>query len=207
MYFMNNTFRACLYMFCLPIVIIAVFLLLNRKKMKELEMDLFNPFSSMMLLIVYLALMCLVGLFVRFTCLDYNTVDSKVVESSVSITSVNLNSDPSISGSGSFILGSGSISIDSSIENYFYYYVKDENNRYRLDKINAETVLLEESNEREPSIVTFDTYEVVATIPTTFGKILGFKEESNEHLNSYLTETVMYIPEGSIVKDYNPNMN
>ena len=103
---------------------------------------------------------------------------------------------------------------------YFYFYTK-ENNRYKLEKIEREKVELEETNEVNPKIVyrKFEDVEDIIKTPTQIGELLGLKFEketinldtiSNRFMGFYKgsrkSETVLYIPVGSIVENFNPNV-
>ncbi|WP_302640410.1 hypothetical protein [uncultured Clostridium sp.] len=109
---------------------------------------------------------------------------------------------------GSFVLGMGGVSGNVGTESYFYFYTK-ENNRYKLEKINTDIVLIEETNEVNPKIVYREYNDMVVAnqIPTKLGEKLGLKEDKFEVTTSdKKSETILYIPVGSIVENYNPNV-
>lgn len=208
---MNNVGLYSLYVFggsFIITLIIYIIMLVSSSRVNKsigLGVDLFNPFILLLFGFIYMGVAIALSVIIRFTCLTYADGATSIKENVTEIASVTLNSDSSSSLNGSFVLGSGTIKGESEVENYFYFYTKDENGRYKLDKINASTVLIDEDNEKGPNIVVYETYNEVITQPTKFGKLLGFKEETNEHLDDSETETVMYLPEESIIKDYNPN--
>lgn len=102
----------------------------------------------------------------------------------------------------------GGVSGNVGTESYFYFYTK-ENNRYKLEKINTDIVLIEETNEVNPKIVYREYNDMVVAnqIPTKLGEKLGLKEDKFEVTTSdKKSETILYIPVGSIVENYNPNV-
>lgn len=210
---MNNIGLYCIYSFLgalvVSIILSIIGFLIYKKKEKSGDnvVEYLSPFSPILFMVEFIIAFLCFCVAIRFTCIENRYVGVSSEENVVKIVSVNLNSESSVSGGGSFILGTGSVSIEGRVDNYFYYYVKDENNRFKLSKINAESVLIEENNEVEPSIVTTENYDVYSTTPTWFGELLGFEYEEQKYLVDGSTEIVMYIPEGSVMQEYNPNMN
>jgi len=143
-----------------------------------------------------------------------------VIETEKEIVSLNFKQEINGSIDGNFILGIGSVDGNINNESYFYFYTK-ENNRYKLEKIEREKVELEETNEVNPKIVyrKFEDVEDIIKTPTQIGELLGLKFEketinldtiSNRFMGFYKgsrkSETVLYIPVGSIVENFNPNV-
>lgn len=130
-----------------------------------------------------------------------------VNESEKEIASLNLKQEINGDIKGSFVLGMGGVNGNVGTESYFYFYTK-ENNRYKLEKINADIVAIEETNEVTPKIVYREYNDMIVTnqIPTKLGEKLRLKEDKLETTYDKKSETILYIPIGSIVENYNPNI-
>lgn len=211
---MSNNARIFVYIIIVPLIISILFIIYGLFKfylLKDKKSSIFSNTGPKTIfsggLALFILQFLLYGFILRVNAYHFVPKDPSVKTSTMDIASINLNSSTGGNLSGSFILGSGSINYESKIESYFYFYVKDEAGRYKLDKLNSEDVLLEETNEVSPSILISKTYDVVETVPTKFGKLIGFKTESREYLDESLTETIIRIPNGSIVQEYNPNFN
>lgn len=210
---MSNSIRVFVYIVLIPLVVSILFITYGFCKSyfnKDKKSSIFSNSGPGVIfgggLAVFILQFILYGFILRFSAYDFVEGSPNIKTSTIDIASINLNNNTSETLTGSFILGTGSISSESKVESYFYFYVKDQAGRYKLDKLNAEDVLLEETNEVNPSVLTSKTYDVVETVPTKFGKLLGFRNESREYIDDSLTETVIRIPVGSIVQEYNPNL-
>lgn len=209
---MDNFVLFTLYSVFLPLFITILFIIYGLYKcnhINEKKPSIFDTMFEIEILTcgvaVFLFLFFIIGITLRYNAFTFEHKEPRVEESVTEIASINLNTSSNQALHGSFILGSGSISSESKVENYFYFYAKDENGRFKLDKLNAEEVLLEENGEVNPCVLISKTFNVVETIPTKFGKFLGFKNETSETLDESLTETIIRIPSGSVVQEYNPN--
>lgn len=209
---MSNNIRVFVYIIIVPIVISVLFIIYGLYKYFSHGDKKPNVFSSSRPGVIsafgvslFFIQFILFGFILRHTAYNFAERNPNVKNTITDIASINLNSNTSGSLKGSFILGSGFISGESNIENYFYFYVKDEDGRYKLDKLNAEDVLLEETDKVNPSVLVSNTYNVIETVPTKFGRLLGFRNESREYLDESLNKTIIRIPVGSIVQEYNPN--
>lgn len=203
---MDNHTRFLIYVFLIPCIVWLLGLFF--KSVRKFTIGMFNLgiIGAFFFFLFYGLSMISVSLLFNLFIIHYESAEPVVKENVAKIASLNLNRDPSSSVGGSFILGTGSVNVDTSTEIYFYYYTQDENGRYKLDKINAGTVLIDESNEVEPCIKTTSTYNVSKADISKLGEFLGFKEETKEYLVEDSVERVIYIPEGSVIQSYNPNL-
>jgi hypothetical protein len=83
---------------------------------------------------------------------------------------------------GEFVLGSGKIETTS-----YYYFYKDTENGYQLDKVEVANSYIIETDEREPEIVLFER------------KYNGGFIKLN---NDFIRRTI-YVPEGTIINQFN----
>lgn len=203
---MDNHTRFLIYVFLIPCIVWLLGLFF--KSVRKFTIGMFNLgiIGAFFFFLFYGLSMISVSLLFNLFVIHYESAEPVVKENVAKIASLNLNRDPSSSVGGSFILGTGSANVDTRTEVYFYYYTQDENGRYKLDKINAGTVLIDESNEVESCIKTTSTYNVSKADISKLGEFLGFKEETKEYLVEDSVERVIYIPEGSVIQSYNPSL-
>lgn len=115
------------------------------------------------------------------------------------IFSLDLNNEPN-----SFLLGV--ISLDSD---FYFYFLVQEKNQYKLEKLNSESVYLEEITDGTPRVVYSEESKSLVTNynPTKIGKLLGIKQEQYKNETTKTLKNTIYIPKGSIIKEHNPNLN
>lgn len=201
---MDNNTRMILLGFGIPVILILIFgvICYNNKGMRsklKLDVNLFNPFSLLVFGVLYIGLLIITNLILKTACLENYTGALIPKESSLTIASVDFDTRSKFSDS-EFILGKGS----SDNVDYFYFYSQDDDGIYKLDKIDSSTVSVEKTDDIDPSVVTYTAYDELVESPTALGKLLGFKEETDEVINESFTEIVIYIPEDSVIKDFNP---
>ena len=187
-----------------------------RKRLIEDFKDKEFRYVMIVLLGIFLIVYLCVGTLI-LSIFSYRTNYEKrdvVEETEKEIVSLNLNKDINGSVDGGFILGIGSVGGTVNTENYYYFYTK-ENNRYKLEKINAEEVFIEETNDNNSKIIYRKTKTVKDKIrnPNKFGEWLGLEVNKFENVQSILDlmnkteyEIILYIPIGSIIENFNPNV-
>lgn len=206
---MNNNIIIISISLCITILIVAIFFIIPKSRRV-----LIKAFKEEFIVMSLSIIMCiLLGLLVFTNISRIVLMDTKqeekvnIIENEKEIVSLNLNQGISGAMNGSFILGIGSINGNVDTETYFYFYTK-EDNKYKLEKINTEIALIEETDEVNPKIVyrEYNNVVVVTQIPTKLGEKLGLNIEEFEYTNTKNNETILYIPSGSIVENYNPNL-
>lgn len=202
---MYNYLLFVVYIFLIPPVLWMVCMIF--KPVRKFTFYLFNSMiGGIQFLLVYHIGVLSVSLLLRTFAIHYESVDCVVKKEIINIASFDISQDYNSSVSDLFVLGSGSISTDNSVQDYYYYYKKEDNGRLKLDKIDSNSVSLELNDDVTPSIVTNKVYGVTNHVPTKLGELLGFKNISEEDINESKTDIVMYIPKGSVIKPYDPNL-
>lgn len=167
----------------------------------------------MLCILIYLLVIFFISLFITLpliTKVALETTTSTETESYAierNICTLSLNNESSQAqneNNNSFSLG-----IDTSTTESYFYFFTEENSGYKLNKVNADTVYIKETNDIDPKIIINKEQKVSAVVsnPTDIGKSLNLKQEKEETIISEKTETTIYIPVGSIIKSYNPNFN
>lgn len=167
-------------------------------------------FGTASIVVIFVTLLSTLPLapIVRASLVQITTEENvEIIEDEKEIVSLNLNQGINGNLNGNFTLGMGSVSGKVGTESYFYFYTKIEN-RYKLEKVNAETVLLEETNNVNPKIVyrQYNEIKVTTHTPNKLGEFLGLSITNYKYNNKEKSETILYIPVGSIIENYNPNL-
>lgn len=218
---MSNSLRILCFSLIISIVLISIIFIIPKSR-KYLIKTFKEDFAFMILFLTSIMAISLVNYIIltELSLKEEKTQRVNVIETEKEIVSLNFKQEINGSIDGNFILGIGSVDGNINNESYFYFYTK-ENNRYKLEKIEREKVELEETNEVNPKIVyrKFEDVEDIIKTPTQIGELLGLKFEketinldtiSNRFMGFYKgsrkSETVLYIPVGSIVENFNPNV-
>lgn len=219
---MSNSLR--ILCISLIICILLMFIIFIIPKLRKALIEVFKEdFRFVILFFINIIAICSISyiIIMGISLKEEKIQRVNVIETEKEIVSLNFKQEINGSIDGNFILGIGSIDGDINTESYFYFYTK-ENNRYKLEKIAREKVELEETNEVNPKIVyrKFEDVQDIIKTPTKIGKLLGLKLEKEENIKldtlsnrfmglykgSIKSETVLYIPVGSIVENFNPNV-
>lgn len=199
------------FLFIVSILIILVFTFISLifKESRSALIELFK--EAKIFLVIAFSVLLIIFLFVGFIITSFFTYSIKyekrevIEETAKEIVSLNYNKEIN----GGFTLGfSGIGNGNLNTDNYYYFYSKD-NNRYKLEKINVEDVFIEETDEA-PKIVYRKLKEVADKIktPTKFGDFLGltYKKDEAKWIIFSEKEIILYIPTGSIIENFNPNV-
>lgn len=203
---MKNIIIMFLISFSIPILI--VFLIPPLRKFIIEGFKASFGTTSMVVIFVSLFLAIPLSLIVRENLFQITTEENvEIIENEKEIVSLNFKQGISGELNGNFTLGMGSVNGEIGTESYFYFYTKIEN-RYKLEKVNAETVLLEETNNINPKIVyrQYNEIKVTTHTPNKLGEFLGLSITNYKRINKEKSETILYIPVGSIIENYNPNL-
>lgn len=203
---MKNIIIMFLISFSIPILI--VFLIPPLRKFIIEGFKASFGTTSMVVIFASLFLAIPLSLIVRENLFQITTEENvEIIENEKEIVSLNFKQGISGELNGNFTLGMGSVNGEIGTESYFYFYTKIEN-RYKLEKVNAETVLLEETNNINPKIVyrQYNEIKVTTHTPNKLGEFLGLSITNYKRINKEKSETILYIPVGSIIENYNPNL-
>lgn len=214
---MNNIEKLSIITMVVTIIVppILLFIIPSSRRfiVDEFFLDLTSFLCGIMFGFLYILIAIGISIIVVFPTLKaislktHTYTDTKKHHSEKNIRSLYLNSEPKLyqeTINESFSLGVTVVNTDS----YFYFFA-EENGRYKLDKVNANETYIEETDVVEPKVISDEEKEVFIseTNPTNIGKFLGLEQEITERVISEKTESIIYIPVGSIIENYSPNSN